>query len=147
MKKIALTQGKFAIVDDDDYEWLNQWKWCAAKDGDTYYAVRHSPKSGKLIRMHREVMQALPGMQIHHKNHNGLDNRKSNLELCDTAQNQWNQRRISEKQVGVSWHKQIKRWVARIRHRGRRINVGTFQTKEEATKAYKKAEKKLRGQG
>ena len=88
-KRIPLTQGKFAIVDDDDYEWLKQWKWCLSKSG---YAVRGTnckPKQ-KIVFMHRQIMNVLLGMQVDHKNHTRLDNRKSNLRLCTGNDNRIN---------------------------------------------------------
>lgn len=53
-KQIALTQGKFALVDDEDYEWLNQWKWCYAKRG---YATRRDEKTNKSLKMHRVILK------------------------------------------------------------------------------------------
>jgi len=83
---IPLTQGRFAIVDPDDYDWLNQYKWYAAKCRTTFYAYRS--KTRTTVNMHREIMCAPKGMICDHKNHNGLDNRKSNLRLCTNRQNQ-----------------------------------------------------------
>ena len=78
MKRIKLTQGQFAIVDDDDYERLNQYKWRAAyyKNMDSYYAVSSiKDESGKhrTVRMQRLILNAKPGKMVHHKNHNTLD--------------------------------------------------------------------------
>ena len=70
MREIELTRDKIALVDDEDFEWLNQWKWYAAGN-----YVRRNPG----ISMHRLIMGTLPKMEIHHKNGNGLDNRRANL--------------------------------------------------------------------
>ena len=84
MKEIPLTQGQFAIVDDEDYERFSVYKWRVffAKGTKSYYARRHSPMSlGKrsTIFMHRDVMGAKHGEMVDHINHDTLDNRKSNL--------------------------------------------------------------------
>lgn len=65
MKKIQLTQGKEALVDDQDYEWLNQWKWCCSAND---YAVRRLPKTehGQKIWMHRLILDAPPDKQVDH---------------------------------------------------------------------------------
>ena len=80
---ILLTQAKFATVDVEDYDWLSQYKWCAAKDRETFYAHRGS--NGIAVSMHRAIMHAPKGVICDHKNHNGFDNRKSNLRLCTNA--------------------------------------------------------------
>ena len=99
MKHIPLTQGKVAIVDDKDYEYLNQWKWYAHKKGNTYYARRsinyklNGKKKTRTIQMHNIVLSKTDvSKEIDHKNHNGLDNRLSNLRICTHAQNLANQR-------------------------------------------------------
>ena len=74
----------------EDYDRLAQHKWCAVKGRDTFYAQRGS--NGRVVSMHREIMRAPKGVVCDHKNHNGLDNRKSNLRLCTSAQNQYNKR-------------------------------------------------------
>jgi hypothetical protein len=86
-KLIPLTQGKFAIVDNADFDWLNQWKWYAVKSYNTWYARRFSS-----IPMHRQIMSAPSGTEIDHRNHNGLDNRRQNLRFSTSAENQWIQR-------------------------------------------------------
>jgi len=97
MKQITLTQGQYAIVDDWNYEWLNQWKWCAgwAKNTKSYYAMRRA--KGEFdryytIRMHREILGLKKGdrRQADHINHNTLDNRESNLRIVNNQQNCFN---------------------------------------------------------
>jgi hypothetical protein len=84
-KLIPLTQGKFAIVDAEDYERLSKYKWHVDKGDSTYYAARGIV--GKNFRMHREILNAPEGLVVDHRNHNGLDNRKKNLRLCTRSQN------------------------------------------------------------
>lgn len=141
MKKIPLTKGKFAIVDDDDYEWLSQWKWYAAKGHNTYYAKRHTTKQGSYttIEMHTLICDA---EQIDHKDGNGLNNQRNNLRPATYSQNAANR----TKQInntsgfkGVYWHKHASKWYARIQVNNKRINLGYFTNKIEAAKSYDKA--------
>jgi len=134
---ITLTQGKFAIVDAEDYDRLNQDKWYAGKCKNTYYAGR--VEGGKTIKMHREIMRAPKGALVDHINHNGLDNRKSNLRLCTNAQNCYNQQACAtgtSKYKGVSWHKSRSKWSARIRCDRKFYNLGEFDNEMEAAMAY-----------
>lgn len=78
---IPLGKDKYAIVDTEDYEQLNQHSWSVSKGGKTWYAHRG-------LGMHREVMNAPANLVVHHKNHNGLDNRKQNLQICTHQENQ-----------------------------------------------------------
>ncbi len=110
---IPLTQGKFAIVSAEDYDRLAQHKWCAVKGRDTFYAKRVS--KGRVVSMHREIMRAPKGVVCDHKNHDGLDNRKSNLRLCTSAQNQYNKmakKGCSSRYKGVVRRGAYKRWRA-----------------------------------
>jgi len=134
---IFLTQGKFAIVDAEDYDWLSQNKWYAAKSRETFYAYRYS--NGTIISMHRQIMRAPKGVMCDHRNHNGLDNRKSNLRLCASAQNQYNKRAkkdCSSRYKGVILRSDCKRWRARIGFNGKRIHVGDFTNEMDAAMAY-----------
>lgn len=136
-KIIPLTQGKFAIVDAEDYAWLSQHKWCAAKDKATFYAHRGS--NGRLILMHREIMRAPKGLMCDHRNHNGLDNRKSNLRLCTSAQNQYNKRPkkgCSSRYKGVILRRDCKKWRAKICLKRKRIHLGDFPDEIKAALAY-----------
>lgn len=86
MKMIKLNHEKHAIVDDEDYEWLNQYRWKARAGKNTYYATRKSLATdemgtGHTVFMHREILglSLNDGKITDHKNRCGLDNRRSNL--------------------------------------------------------------------
>ena len=142
MKEIKLTQGKVALVDDKDFEYLNQFKWYAGKKKRNFYAYRKKWIDGgqKTIIMHRVIMNTPKGMEADHKDGNGLNNQEYNLRNCTTAQNTKN-RRISKSNnksgyKGVYWKKSNKTWVAQIKNNYREIYIGCFQTKEGAARAY-----------
>src|SRR5260370_40767547 len=89
MGEIPLTKGKVALVDDEDFEWLNQWNWYASEDRNTFYAVRTDYSTGKRVRiyMHRFIIAGGKGQEIDHKNGNGRDNQRLNFLLCDKCTN------------------------------------------------------------
>jgi hypothetical protein len=133
LKLIALTQEKSAIVDDEDYDFLNQWKWYAHFETWAWYATRVYKK--KRIYMHRVIMKATSKQYCDHVNGNGLDNRRINLRLCTSSQNAANSkksRNTTSQYKGVCWHKQIKRWVAYIQE----DFLGSFKDEVEAAKEY-----------
>lgn len=139
MKFIMLTQDKFAIVDDENFNWLNRYNWCAKKHRNTFYAVRG--KYGKTIRMHREILglKEGDGKQTDHKNHNGLDNRETNIRVCTNRQNAQNSlmRKTNKSGYkGLRWDKTVRKWQARIGHKGTKISLGYFKNKIDAAKAY-----------
>ncbi len=153
-RKIGLTQGKFAIVDEEEYERLNQYKWCAVKYGDNFYANRNGGKRGKqsrtfIVKMHREVLGDPPGMIVDHINHNGLDNRKANLRIVTREQNLYNSRKNNSgtsKYKGVTFFKRDKRWRAYITHKKKHIFIGSFPDEQAAAKAYDEKAKQLFGE-
>lgn len=85
---IPLGKGKYAIVDPADFAALNQYTWRVRKSHSTLYAIRKCTIDGKrkLIFMHRQIMSAPPDMQVHHLNHNPLDNRRCNLILLTPSE-------------------------------------------------------------
>lgn len=98
MKLIPLTQGKFALVDDDDFEYLNQFKWLAHLFGKNYYA-----DSGSKGLMHRFIMKAEKADIIDHKDRNSLNNQKTNLRKCTRSQNNANRKSAGiNKYLGVT---------------------------------------------
>ncbi len=142
MKKIPLTQGQFALVDDADYEWLNQWRWYCDNKG---YAVRHVGK--KAILMHRQIMNVLSKLEIDHKNRNRLDCQRNNLRICTRDDNRLNQtKRGNQKYKGVRKVSKSKKYEARIQFNGKRISLGLFNNESEAAKAYDSKALELHGQ-
>ncbi|MHC4546375.1 MAG: HNH endonuclease [Planctomycetota bacterium] len=94
-------------------------------------------------------MRAPKGVLVDYINHNGLDNRKSNLWLCTNAQNCYNQRANANgtsKYKGVNWHKCSRKWSARIRCDGKFYNLGDFEDEMEAAMTYDKKVKELFGE-
>jgi|6_EtaG_2_1085325.scaffolds.fasta_scaffold08028_3 hypothetical protein len=151
MKKIKLSQGKYALVDDEDFEYLNNYKWSALKDNKTYYAVSSLiidpvTKKKKAIKMHRVIMKTPKGMDTDHINGDGLDNRRENLRVCTHAENSRN-RGINKNNTsgykGVYWKKDRKKWAAQIRNNGKVVGLGGFDRKEQAYAAYCQAAKEF----
>lgn len=154
MKKIKLTQGKVALVDDADYDWLSQWKWCVTKQYSGYYAVRNSPLiNGKrpMISMHRQILGLERGdkRQGDHQNHNTLDNCRDNLRICTNQQNSFNQKVLlnaSSPFKGICWHKMAKKWMAQIMINRKFKYLGIYKSEKDAARAYNQAAKKYHGE-
>ncbi len=144
MKEIPLTKGFVTIVDDCDYEELSQYKWHVVLMHSSPKAVRKTPgdENGKqhAIYMHRQIMNAPPGMDVDHINHDTLDNRRStNLRVCTRAQNAANQRKgtgCSSQFKGVSWEKDRGKWRAQITISGKSTYLGLFDDEVDAACAY-----------
>lgn len=143
MKEIQLTQGKVAIVDDEDFERLSSFKWYFQKAKDAGRARRRISGSGnRATFMHREIMNAPPHLQVDHINGNSLDNRKQNLRLCTNSQNTMNARprlSVGRKYKGITWHKPSRKWRALITHNKKQIYLGQYDKPEDAAKAYDRA--------
>jgi len=142
-KRIPLTQGRVAIVNNADYEGLSQHKWYATKGGAVWYAKRD--ERGKTVLMHQLILNPPVGTESDHINGDGLDNRRSNLRLCTHAQNQMNSRKrtnCSSQYKGVDWDKSHCKWRARIMADGKRHHLGYFDDEIDAARAYNKAAKK-----
>lgn len=146
IRQIPLTQGKFAIVDAADYEWLMQWKWRYHWAG---YARRQGESRKQDILMHREILATPKGMDTDHINGNRLDCRRINLRICSRKENVRNQlpkAGFSSKYKGVSWSKAAKKWYASIKVDGRGRNLGLFSNEMDAANAYDAAAKKAFGE-
>jgi len=148
MKCIKLTQRKYATVDDEDFAYLNQWKWFY-HDG---YVLRNlkriKGKNQKKISMHRLIAQTPNDMYTDHINGNGLDNRRNNLRICTNQQNGMN-RKVNINNTsgykGVSWHKKGKKWQVQIKAE-KFLYLGLFKSKIQAAKAYNQKALKLFGE-
>lgn len=147
MKEILLTQEKVAIVDDGNFERLNQHKWYALRSGNTFYAARKKKIENKraVVLMHREVLDSRPGDPIvDHRDGNGLNNARKNLREAVSGQNQMNSHGYLgslSKFKGVSICKRSKKWRACIQINGKKKHLGYFNDEQEAAKAYDKAAK------
>lgn len=152
MKRLKLSKGLFAKVDDADFEWLNQWKWTAHFRGGRqgHGAYRNEKKNGKIIHidLHRFITKCPKGMIVDHINHDALDNRRKNLRVCTQSENCMNQRRRSNSTTGVKgvwWHEGAQKYTAAIMLNGKSTYLGVFKKKKDAAVAYAKAADKLFG--
>jgi hypothetical protein len=147
MREIPLTQGQLTIVDDEDYDHLIQWKWFASKLSGKYYATR--ARSGRVghMFMHREILSAPQKIECDHKNGSTLDNRRENLRMCSTAQNQHNSRKHIDNTSGVKGVDFLNgKWRARISVNGIRKWLGRFSNIEDAAAAREAASKIYHGE-
>jgi hypothetical protein len=140
MKKIKLTQGKYALVNDCYFEKLNRFKWYALKRGNTFYAVRSL--NGKKIHMHRVILRTPSHKETDHIDGYGLNNQIRNLRECTHSENQRNKvksKNNTSGYKGLSWCERNKKWLVRISVNSKRIYLGHFKTKKAAGEAYKVA--------
>lgn len=144
MKTIELTKGLFALVDDQDFQYLSQWKWNASESqSGRFYARRMQGREP--VYMHR-VVAARSGFGrftgSDHKNRNTLDNQRSNLRPCSRSQNNQNRSKstgLTSRFKGVSWFKPAKLWRASIKLLGKQHSLGYFHDEKKAAEAYDKA--------
>jgi hypothetical protein len=151
MKKIQLTKGQFALVDEKDFEDLSKYKWCASQKRGSYYAIRGTEIGyrKRTIPMHRQILQLENSRECDHINGDTLDNRRENLRECSHAENLANSRKQrggnSSRFKGVYWAKQIQRWRAQIRWHGHKRSLGCYLNEQDAALAYNEAAEKLFG--
>ena len=152
MKEIKLSQGKIAMVDDEDFENLNNYKWFAYKDFETFYARRSYTENGikHTIDMHRQILKLSDSkIQVDHADCNGLNNQRFNIRECTNSQNRMNVRsaqNTSSKYKGVCWHVRAKKWNVGIGVNKKRIHLGYFDNEEMAAIAYDNAALKYFGE-
>jgi hypothetical protein len=155
--QISLTQGKFALVDDEDFECLSKWKWYVNSNG---YAIRSvhiigSSKQGKVphgkhnnIFLHRFITKVEKGSFVDHINQNKLDNRKENLRVCTLKENCFNKSKVRGSSIykGVCWDKRANKWIASIHPSRKTKFIGHFPTEFIAAMAYDIWAKELFGE-
>lgn len=147
MKKINLTKGKFALVDDRDYEWLNQYKWLATNR----YAARATYVTGNgkqtWIFMHKLIANAPKNMEVDHINHNTFDNRRKNLRVATHQQNSFNHPGYGTRGITKVTNRPLnKPYCVRLMINGKNLFLGYYGTIEEAQEAWKRAATKYYGQ-
>ena len=148
MKEIILTQGKVSLVDDEDYDYINQFKWHALKQDKGFYAGRKIRINGKrkYLFIHQIICPVSKGLEVDHIDHNGLNNQKYNLRSATHAQNMHNSSQNqsnSGKQINntsgykcVFWHKKNKKWFVQIGKDNKIYFLGYFIDPIEGAKTY-----------
>lgn len=137
-KQIPLSQGKIAIVDDADYDWLARNKWTYDAKGYAYRKIK-----GVALFMHRAVLNASGPVVVDHVNGDGLDNRRENLRIATQAENLYNkranQRPKTSQYKGVSLNRKVNRWQAHIKKGDERRYLGLYDSEQDAARAYNAA--------
>lgn len=140
--EISISNGLCVVVDQSDFDWLNQWKWCAlggsGEGCSGPYAARFLPGFPRgVVRMHRLIIDAPNGIFVDHINRDTLDNRRRNLRLCTKGENGQN---VAARSLsgfkGVSQIRSEDRWRAQIKFNRRFISLGRFSNPDEAARAY-----------
>lgn len=150
---IGLTRGQVTLVDTEDFEYLNQFKWCAVWMPHTksYYVDRHAPTQPDGRRphmlMHRVILGVQKGVQVDHEDHDTLNNRRYSLRPASQSQNMRNSRRHMPGGLkGVHWEDDRKKWRACIHFDGKLRHLGGFDRQEDAIFAYQSAALKYYGE-
>lgn len=145
MKELPVYGGKFALVDDEDFEELSKFKWHMRQG----YVQRYDSYSAcKVTQMHRQLMSPKETEQVDHINGVRHDNRKENLRCCTRAQNCHNRTKYSRSTSGfkgVTWYKRRNKWGAQIRINGKLKYLGLYDNAADAARAYDGAARELHG--
>lgn len=145
MKKILLTKSKHALVDDEDFLYLSQFKWCSSHD---YAVTRIVGGNGEQMRMHRLVTKAREGDNVDHIDGNRSNNQKNNLRVCSHSENLYNSKRPIDNTSGykgITWDKSRNKFLVQLNAKKIHYNLGRFSKLEDAIVAYKEASEKYHG--
>ena len=149
---IRLTNGMYTIVDPENFDWLNNYKWHCKPSSTNFYAVTYIIRNNIRIKeyMHRLVLSAPPHLFVDHINRKSLDNRKANLRHATAKQNMWNRdygkNLGTSKYKGVHWAKREGKWRALITVSRKTKHLGFFFDEKSAARAYDEAAKKFHGE-
>lgn len=154
MKEIELTQGYKALVDDEDFERVNSFKWHVhfkSKERKCPYAQHTYSENGKkkTVDMHRVVLNLSGSAQVDHEDRNGLNNQRRNLRAATHSQNQHNKstpRNNTSGHKGVSWKKDVGKWQVRIMLNSKHMHIGVYTEKQDACDAANAATLKHHGE-
>jgi len=141
---VRLNNGMYEVVDDADYELVRVHNWTALHHRNTWYALTRV--KGKTVRMHRLIFNAPPGVQVDHKDGDGLNNRRGNLRDGSNSQNQANRHRVNSN----TGFKGVSRAYDNFRDRPYlakigRVHIGWFSTAKQAAIAYNEKAVELYG--
>ena len=141
-KETAKQTGKNTqfLFDLEDYEKIKDVYWIENNSGYLFGKI-----DGLSISLHRFITDCPSNRVVDHINHNKLDNRKSNLRICTSAENNHNlkkSKRNSSGTAGVYWHSKARKWAASIGVNYKTIYLGTFKNKQDAINARRNAEEK-----
>jgi hypothetical protein len=150
---IPLTQGKFALIDEGDYDLVSQYRWQVKRtpSGKLYAQTslpRRHPSGLRTLPLHRLILSAPVGIDVDHENGDGLDNRRSNIRLATRSQNAINRDKPpggTSRFKGVRLIAKSGRWRASICKQGRQIHIGNFRCEVEAAKRYDEVARQLYG--
>jgi hypothetical protein len=148
MKEIKLNKNKIALVDEDMFEYLNQWRWFCNSNG---YAIRHkhiriskNKYKNKIIRMHVLINETPNGLVTDHINRNKLDNRKENLRSVTKSLNAINSKLNNNNRSGVNgvyFDNFTGKWRAELKKDYRKYTLGRYKLLKDALEARKCAER------
>lgn len=144
MATIPLGTRLAAVVDDADADRLGMHSWNAQRLPSGLIYARRTDGADRTVYMHRAVIGAPPGSLVDHIDSDGLNNRRANLRLVTSVQNVWHTRRDGP--VGIYWMPKVGLWRSRIIVSGEEIDIGRFETPEEAAFAYDVLCRAARGQ-
>lgn len=152
MKHIYLTKGKISLVDDEDFEFIVQFKWRTNDVAGKYYGVREIWNGGDRYseHLHRVILERKLGRKLRrseitdHKNGDGLDNRRKNLRIANHSQNGMNKAIRSDNTSGyrgIHFSKERQKFEVYLNKNGKRYRFGRFNKLEDAIRIRKEAER------
>lgn len=143
MKEIPLTKGMVALVDDEDYELVSQYRWFARQHRNTYYATRnYRDEHGRKrpVDMHLLLMgRDEAGREVDHADGNGLNDQRANLRWATPSEQRRNSAMHRDNRTGfkgVSFDKERGMFVAQLTSNYQKVFHARFRTAEEAARAY-----------
>lgn len=147
---ITLNKGYFAKTLVSDLHIISSLKWRALVQPRSVYAIanyKNDIGDHKTVYMHRLIISAPKGVQVDHKDGDGLNNLSSNLRLATASQNQMNMRKHIKKTglKGAYYHKRDKCWISQISINRKHVYLGCYESEIDAHNAYCRASKEIHG--